>query len=183
MDTQETIAPIEPDPTEPDSRLRGVRGWLLYLCLLLTVFQPLISIGLHAWTTLSVAPAFGRFPGLLPVIIVDNVLAAGLAVFSVYAGILLWRVRPGAVATARVFLFANFAYVLLAPLLMLLAGLPGELARQSVAESYTNIGGSIGGAVIWLTYLQTSKRVRATYGDAPAPAQQALPADGTVGIG
>src|SRR5436309_10818333 len=84
----------------------GVGGWLLYFCLVLTVGVPLkVVAGLGE----SYSVAFTRRdPALVGFITILGVFQIGLAAFSIYAGVRLWRVRPGAVATAKRFLLYVF---------------------------------------------------------------------------
>src|SRR5262249_20060246 len=88
-----------PAPAEP--RYKGVRGWLLLLCLGLTVFTPLFTIGSLATGFSESSKYFDQFPGLLIITVTDTILSLGMMVFSIYAGTGLWSIRPGAVQTAK----------------------------------------------------------------------------------
>lgn len=96
-------------------------------------------------------------------------VAAGLA----YAGIALWRVRPQAVQMARAALIIYGVYALLDPLAPLLLDL-NSTARQQVFDGWLQTAGRAAMySVIWLNYLMTSKRVRATYPDWNPPGADA----------
>ena len=170
-------APL-PLPVDTMTRLRGVRGWLLFFCLSLTLFNPGATI-YNLYTSIPQTTQFFKaFPGLFLLTVVDTVVSAGIAALSVYAGILLWRVRPGAVKVARIFLIVGMAYVVLAPFSPLLAGLP-QAANDAVMSSVLPaIGRGIVYYGIWLSYLSSSKRVRATYSANVVQAYQPPPAPG-----
>src|SRR5208337_5486904 len=107
-----------------DEQYKGVAGWLLLLCLGLTVFTPLVTLVALAAGYSESSKYFDRFPGLLVITLVDTVLSLGIASFSVYAGIGLWRIRPGAVQTAKRYLFCLLGYYALSAVLPFMAGLP-----------------------------------------------------------
>lgn len=69
----------------------GVKGWLVLLCLALTVFTPLITIANLTSAYQETSPLFAQFPRVRTVLIVDTVLSAGLMCFSIYAGVALWQ--------------------------------------------------------------------------------------------
>lgn len=145
--------------------LRGVRGWLLLLCLFLMIVMPLVAIlgMIGALQRAAAAPALGTV--LLPEIVVELALAA----FSIYAGWALYRMRPNAVRVARAYFITILALSIFGLVMLLAAG-----AAQSESQSNALIDTLRGPAVVagirqiliaavCLLYLQRSKRVRATY--------------------
>jgi hypothetical protein len=158
-------APLPPLPLPVDTmtRLRGVRGWLLFFCLSLTLLNPGATVYNLYNSIPQSAPYFRAFPGLFLLAVVDTVVSAGIAALSVYAGILLWRVRPGAVRVTRIFLIVGMVYVVIAPFTPLLAGLPQAVNDAVISAVPLAIGRGILYYAIWLGYLSSSKRVRATY--------------------
>ena len=146
--------------------MRGVRGWLLLLCVGLTVLSPiLVTIGIVR-AYLVDSPFFDRFPRLRVVLLVDTALRIALTAYGVWVGLRLGKVRPGAVQTAKRYFQVSLAYLVVAALLPFAAGLPPEanpalaitVARQTIP--------ALIGVALWYAYLVRSKRVRATYGDA-----------------
>jgi len=143
-----------------------VGGWLLLLCVGLTVLSPiLVTIGIvRAYQVDS--PYFDRFPRLRVVLLVDTALRIALTVYGVWVGLRLWNVRPRAVQTATRYFQVSLAYLVVAALLPFAAGLPPEanpplaiaVARQTVP--------ALIGVALWYAYLVRSKRVKATYPDA-----------------
>lgn len=129
---------------------RRVGGWLLVLCVLLLIWQPL-NIGISVSRPLSSLAIRG--PSLATVLLI-RLLVAGL---GIGAGLALLGRRPAAVALTRLSLAvsaATDAFVYLTPYVPNNRA-PGETPFIAVAliTYYT----------LWLAYLARSKRVRATY--------------------
>jgi heme A synthase len=83
--------------------------------------------------------------------------------FSIYAGIKLWRIRPGAVRTAEIFLLCVLCYQGIPALLPLLAGRPSPYQPMTQAAA-TNLLSAFLYVAVWYSYLRRSERVKATYG-------------------
>jgi hypothetical protein len=128
----------------------GVGGWLLVLCGVLLVWQPL-SFGLTASASLDALAVRG-----VPLAIV---LVARLVVtaFGIAAGLALAGVRPGAVALAKTALVATTAMDLF------VYTTPYAPNNRTPGETPIYIGVSIGWAAGWFLYLVRSRRVRNTY--------------------
>ena len=128
----------------------GVRGWLLLLCGLLIVWQP-VSLGLVASTALDKLPVRG-----LPLALV---LALRLIVvaFGIAAGIALLGRRAAAVTLAKTSLLASAAtdaFVYTTPYF------PNNRPPQ---DTLVVLIASLAYYAIWLVYLSRSRRVRNTY--------------------
>ena len=68
-----------------------MKGWLLLLCLLLTVFDPsVVLVSLYAVSDGAMA-SYDLHPEVFRLIVVSGILRIGLAVFSIYAGLSLWK--------------------------------------------------------------------------------------------
>jgi len=172
---------------------RGVGGWLALLIFVL-IFATPVSLLVQIIGTLQNAkrPKFDletvvreaqkqpqqppapereaapEQPAFIPGAVSLALIGTGLACFSVYAGILLWRVVPNAVTVAKRFLMT-----------VLVVGLFQTLIAAGVALSSKEWGKPLADAVgiafrpliyvgIWYSYLKRSKRVAATYGHVPA---------------
>jgi len=147
----------------PDLPYPGVRGWLLFLCVVLTVISPLATFISCMTGYDDVSPYLGQFPGLRLLVLVDAVLSLGLMVFSVYAGTGLWSIRPGAVQTAKRYLLFCLVYAAVAAVLPFMVGLPSTANGAMFGQGVKTIVGSFAYCAIWYSYLSKSKRVRATY--------------------
>ena len=130
--------------------MNNVRGWLLVLCLLLLVWQP-ISLGLVASSALD-ALAVRGLP--LALVLVMRVLVAA---FGIAAGLALLGRRAGAVTMAKTSLAASAvadAFVYTTPFFPN-NRLPGDTALFVVA--------SLAYYGVWMVYLFRSKRVKETF--------------------
>ena len=82
---------------------------------------------------------------------------------SVYAGLALWRIRPGAVRTAEIYLLCFLCYQGIAAVLPFLAGLPASANHGLTEAVYKNLTRGLLYFGLWYSYLNKSKRVKATY--------------------
>lgn len=127
-----------------------IRGWLLVLCALLTVWEP-VNLGLLAS---SLLPSLVDHPSELALL----ALRIGATALGVAAGIALWTLRPDAVRLAKVALCVSAlttSVILLTPYFPS-NRLPGTTGPR-LAVSMAYYAG-------WYAYLVKSRRVRQTYG-------------------
>lgn len=155
---------MDPNDSPQAKEYNGVGGWLLFLCFSLTVLSPLLGIVFFFTSYNEVNPYFEQFPGLLNITIVDGVLTIGMIIFSIYAGISLWQIRPGAVNIAKKYLLTFLGYTVVANLLPFMAGLPSQVNEAMMKEvapaairSFVYVG-------VWYSYLNKSRIVKSTYG-------------------
>ena len=130
--------------------MTGVRGWLLVLCVLLLVWEPL-SLSLTIAGRLDSLSLRG--PGFAA-ILAARFLAAAL---GIAAGLALLRRRPGAVtlATGSLIFSAAVDVIVYATPWYALNRPPGDATLiLFVSQAYYGI---------WLAYLTRSKRVAATF--------------------
>jgi hypothetical protein len=128
-----------------------VRGWLLFLCILLTVWNPAAL----AWLAASRVEGAGLASALAVVVLGIRLVVTSI---GVAAGLALWHKRAGAVALAKasLVLSALEAVGRLSTRLGLSDAPPGTRLQLALAVIAYN------GA--WYFYLEKSRRVRATYG-------------------
>lgn len=127
-----------------------VRGWLLVLCALLLVWQPL-NLGL------TMAPLVDRLslrgPGLAMILFFRLIGAA----LGIAAGLSLFQVRPAGVTIAK----ASLLFSAIVDVIVYMTpyspsnGPPGDATLYLIASLVYYAG--------WFAYLTRSKRVRATY--------------------
>lgn len=129
-----------------------VGGWLLFLCVSLTILNPLMTLS-------RLAPVLSRIAMFGPMFLVDVLVGLGLAGFSVYAGTGLWNRRTGAVRTAKVYFMVRGGWALLS-YAMMFTGLSG-VGISAIAPQGIFI---LAFCIVWFAYLANSQRVRATYG-------------------
>ena len=129
---------------------KPVEGWLLILCLLLLIGQP-ISLGLVASTSLGRLPILG-----LPAILI---LLARLFVTSVgvAAGLALLGQRPAAL------ILAKLSLILSAAIDLFVYTTPYFPNNRAPGETPLYVLGSLTYHALWITYLFRSKRVNSTF--------------------
>jgi hypothetical protein len=133
----------------PDPRV-AVGGWLLVLCLLLLIWQP-INVGLTASRALN-SITLGGVPVVLVMLL--RLVVAGL---GVAAGLALLSRRAGAVAFARAVLVASAAtdaFVYLTPYFP---------SSRAPGETPIIVAVSLAYYTAWIVYLSRSRRVRRTF--------------------
>jgi hypothetical protein len=131
-------------------RAAGVGGWLLILCRLLLVYQPL---SLAVTTSAALSSIATRGPGLLVAIAIRVVVTA----VTVAAGLALTNRQPGAV------LLAKSALVLSAACDVFIYTTPYFPNNRMPGDTPIYIGASLAYHAVWLVYLSRSVRVRNTY--------------------
>jgi hypothetical protein len=149
-----------------------VGGWLTVLCLMLTVIGPAISVWLmaHDYRALTAHAPFSA--GAHAAALASLALSGAAIAYGVWAGLLLWRVRPLAVDTAkRALLFGLVVDVLTTA--NVLAGAPvSPQGAQFINQLMAHAAPSLVFFTLSFAYLNRSRRVAATYraGDAQAGA-------------
>jgi hypothetical protein len=128
----------------------GIGGWLLVLCGVLLVWQPL-SFGLVASQQLDAVTIAG-LPAVL--VLVGRLLVVGL---GIAAGLALSGRRAAAVPLARTSLAASAAMD------VFVYSTPYFPSNRAPGEAVVWIAVSLAWYGAWLAYLQFSRRVRATY--------------------
>jgi hypothetical protein len=128
----------------------GVGGWLLVLCRLLLVYQPL---SLAVTTSAALASLSTRGPGLLVAIAVRILVTA----ISIAAGLALTNRLPHAVTLAKT------ALVLSAACDVFIYTTPYYPNNRAPGDTPIYIAASLAYHSVWLVYLSRSARVRNTY--------------------
>jgi hypothetical protein len=162
METGTELDRVSPETTAfAPLVLPEISGWLLVLCLLLTLVSPAAGLYTIVWHVLPELLQVHRLP--ITVLSANHcVLFIPLAGFSFIAGMKLWRVKPGAVRFARSYLVSylitNFAYFLFWALLIW-----PKNSLSFAAMAWHHVAGPIPSMFLWYSYLEHSKRIRATF--------------------
>jgi hypothetical protein len=146
-----------------DTQHYGVKGWLLLFCLSLTVFSPLLTLYNLGTAYEETSYFFNRYPGLQNIFYIDLILSIALTAFSIYAGIALWNIKPGAVKIAKSYLLTFLTYTIVASFLPFQAGLPDSVNDAMMQEIIVGSLRAVFYVVIWFWFLNVSVRVKATY--------------------
>ncbi len=127
-----------------------VRGWLLVLCALLLVWQP-VNL---AFTMSGLVDELSMRGAGLGIILLARLMAAGL---GIAAGLALFQQAPGAVVIAK----ASLVFSALIDIAVYAT--PYSPSNRPPGDATIILAGSLVYYGIWLAYLARSKRVRATY--------------------
>jgi hypothetical protein len=145
-------------------KYRGVHGWLLLFCIALTILSPLFTLVTFLMSFQIAQDIAFYYPRFMTITIIDLVLGVGLMIFSIYAGVLLWRVKPNAVRMAKRYLIIFIIYAIISSVLPLMVGFEDKIVASMAGALIKGLAGSIVYFGIWYSYLTISKRVKATYG-------------------
>jgi hypothetical protein len=146
-----------------DAHLKGVKGWLLLLSISLTFLDPFSILLNLILITNVLRPQFDKHPELLRLLLLNGTCSIGLAVFSIYAGVSLWKALPGAVAVAKKYFLAIASYSVISTFMPRLVGISDQASRDFSGSNLVNALFTIVYATLWYLYLKKSKRVKATY--------------------
>lgn len=128
----------------------GVGGWLLILCRLLVVYQP-VTFAVSAAGALSSLGT--RPPGLAAAIAIRLLVTA----FTVAAGLALTNRQPHAVMLARA------ALVMSAACDVFILTTPYYPNNRPPGDTPLYVAASLAFHAVWLVYLFRSRRVRKTF--------------------
>jgi len=141
---------VNEESPQVDKMPRGVGGWLLLLCLLLLVGQP-INLAIGAARALGSLPIRG-LP--LALVIIGQLMVAGI---GIGAGMALLGSRRGAVT------FAKGSLVLSAGMDLFVYSTPFVPNNRLPGTTPLFVIASLTYYAIWIAYLSRSKRVKNTF--------------------
>ena len=149
-------------PTRTGPRA-GIRGWLLALCLMLTVVGPLISVWLMAEQHAAWQAQLESSMGLRMAFVVCLLAATGSALFGVYAGVRLWRVLPNAVNTTKSALLAGLAADIVITVIEVAVAQPSTAGGNFLDQTVFQLVPCLIFFTVCFAYLQRSRRVDVTF--------------------
>lgn len=160
MPGQAPTGTIGPQTTKKNlSVTPGVRGWLLFLCVSLTILTPLFTIATMTSEWRLTKPYFENLPNLKNGVMLEIACYTAVTFFSFYAGTRLWSIRPNAVRTAKIYLVVQMLVGLIVPgAVAAVVSAPGA-ASEVIRTAFHGILYF----AIWYPYLCKSERVKATY--------------------
>lgn len=148
IDSRITEVPQQRDNIARHATYKGVRGWLLFFCISLTIGVPL-GLMARAGELLT----YGSLSASDRIAI--RIFVIALSAPAVFVGIGLWRLAPGAVRNAKAYLWFNLACAMASFIIAALGHITGADIKL--------LFGSTGYSFIWLWYLNSSKRIKDTY--------------------
>ena len=153
---------------EKKGELKGVRGWLLLLCLNLTIFIPASCF----YEVMSTLYSFNSFIYQIMLIVSNQLLLHNIAIIAImgflatlsfYAGLQLWEVKPGAVKIAKIFLIIQLSLTFIVAAIRLFIIFPIVASEHSFSVIIKILIPSLLHFSLWYLYLSKSRRVHNTY--------------------
>ena len=142
----------------------GVKGWLKFLCISLTILSPLWVLAAIGREWNETRPYFAQWPSLETAVVYETWASLALVSFGVFAGYRLWSVHPKAVATAKLYFWVQVpVLVAISAMVIAVADLHSAGTNAMVDQSAKDVLRSVVNSVVWLLFLYRSKRVKATY--------------------
>lgn len=148
----------------------GVRGWLLALCLMLTIVGPVICVWLMVEEYANFAPYLAASSGRQIALVASLLATTGSTLFGIYAGLRLWRVQANAVNTAKMALLVGLAADIFTTTIDVVAGPTSRADGNAVHPTLFHLAPSLIFFTLCFAYLQHSNRVDLTYGPSKADA-------------
>lgn len=154
---------IRQDGLAEKTQYVGVRGWLLVLCVMLTVVGPFISFGLMAKKYAELAPSIAGSGGLELMLYASFAIKLSIVAYGVYAGVRLWSIQPDAVNTAKRALLFGLAAGIVATAVQVAVGPESNAHVGLLRDVMRHFIPSLVFFTICFAYLNKSTRVHATY--------------------
>jgi hypothetical protein len=144
--------------------VQGYGGWLAFLGEVQIFVVPIIAlIGLGV-TVSEIRSVADRYPALIVLSVVEAIGDIGVVAVGVYAGLMLRRLRPGAVRIAKRYLLISLAWSLLSLVLPYMGGsLPPRVVDAMMQAEAQGAVRTLIAFAIWYSYFSVSKRVKATF--------------------
>lgn len=151
----------------------GVKGWLLILCLNLTIFIPAsylyqINCVLDLFNSKRNKILLLMFKSLLAYNVLTIATMLFLAIFSFYAGLGLWHFKSRAVKTAKAFLITQLLLLFLITMIRPIMTSTIDTGGKVFTAILINLIPSLFQFGLWYLYLIKSSRVLNTYGGGEA---------------
>ncbi len=141
-----------------------MRGWLLVLCVVLTVINPLFGL---CYAKMEYPITYWRFPqsfvGLWLLRHFETVGLVSFQVLSLFAGIQLWRVKHGAIRFAKIYLVAYLSFALICAIGPFLVTLPLQMQDDRLHPFLLIVLPATSYFLMVFSYLSKSQRVKATF--------------------
>lgn len=148
---------MEISESKPQNNYESVGGWLLLLCISLTIISPIRVIYQSSINFMIISSFLNDFdPEVKTIVFLEIFVGIAITIYSIITGVFLWQIKANAVKFAKTFFVVFLAYVILAAI----------VSYIYTPESIDYIKNTIGNLLyfsIWYTYLVKSKRVKLTY--------------------
>jgi hypothetical protein len=149
---------------------KGVRGWLLLLCINLTILIPALSL----YNVISIYYFINSPLNQLILLVSKNLLIYHMAIIAIMvflatlsfcAGLQLWEVKPAAVKLTKIFLIIQLFLSFIIAVIQSLMTFPFGGSENNFLVIIKFLIPSLLYAGIWYLYLSNSRRVHNTYSE------------------
>lgn len=150
-------------------RVSGVKGWLLLLCINLTIFIPAsylyqFNCVLDLFNSTQNKILLLLFKWLLAYNVLTIATMLFLAIFSFCAGLRLWNIKSRAVNTAKVFLITQLLLIFIITIIRPIMTSTLDTRGKVFGAILISLIPSLFQFALWYLYLTKSSRVLNTYG-------------------
>jgi len=128
-----------PEVEEDDDEklpLKGVRGWLLFLCISLVFINPLLNIPLIILYIANQHNTLTIFPLLNITLIIDLVITSLFSLIGIYIGIKLWIIQSRAIANVNIYLNLLLIYSIIAFVAYLISIASNDVSFNSTSVKF-----------------------------------------------
>ncbi|HEV2112701.1 MAG TPA: DUF2569 family protein [Terriglobales bacterium] len=133
--------------SQPQSKLNGVKGWLLWFCIALIVIQPILNF------VEALGEGFDAGAFVLAWLLTGVSVPTGIAIIQRWKSTFTWLK----------WYFGIYAGVLALALIGTFSGSANVESKDTQQAITALVRGAIY-ILVWVSYFRTSKRVRATFG-------------------
>ncbi len=145
-----------------DNQYYGIKGWLLFFCIISVIIRPIFSYNTIISEIQSIPFLEVYYSSYVPLVILEIIIIIVLSIYRFIIGILLWTKHQKAVYYVKKNLIIELVVIIILNII-LLAGVPDEAQRYIVPGLIGNTFGSVLLFVIWYNYFNKSKRVKSTF--------------------
>lgn len=152
--------------THPENdSLSGVGGWLLFLCISLTIITPIVTILSIVFFWIEVSPFFLINTQLCTATYFYIGMRILICAYGIHAGSQLWMTAPDGLNLAKTFLWISLAFGVFADFMFVFFS-NLEATPDLPDFGLEMVAGAIKSPInfaLWYGYLKKSKRVRNTF--------------------
>lgn len=160
-----TSNPLKQNKEKPSDNLKGVKGWLLFFCITLTILGPLYGISyLYNNWSMTQTSIIELVPGLELSFWLGNFAISALMIYGIFVGVKIWNGIENGKSLALKYLKVKLITIVSLEVITLLM-LIGESSMITIFIELTLIVifSELVFFGVWYSYFKKSKRVKNTY--------------------
>lgn len=166
------VPPPIPGQTPPiptnTSTPKGIRGWLLFFCVAITILGPIgwMTNLSNGWESIDKLNYI--YPSLKIFMWINTIYTLALIPYSIYTGIKIWKGNPQGKKIAEKYLIIRIIFTTCSMIFLgaflITCNIPGQAVSAGLEALVKGIFKELVFFAIWKTYFKKSKRVKNTYG-------------------